>query len=316
MSTLSHPELYRRLQAAREQGHALILARSQIQHPLRLPRDFIRQFSHFEIGDCANKLLPLYYTVPVPSGQEMSALSSAFETAYETWWDAKLLREYDEFVAKTVVFESPSQMRALEADHAGTSRGGIDAIIEEVRASHTELCQRFRRLKANPLPAADDEYESYFDLNPLFEEVVVLQVRDYERGQPIMVYVVRVTNEEGTGVDLMQIEGADATHHSNTVLASLGATLRWAIEINAKREAVKRCARDYKAWPPYWRYKGDNPNKQMREKGYKYNGPLITPELLLQHRDPQVRPAIIYKLLQAPPKGRSRCRELDGLPWE
>lgn len=239
-------------------------------------------------------------------------LRSLLEASYDVRRNSDLLStEYRDFLTMSIAYaaELPGQGRC------------IGLCLAEVLATHNAVCEHFavmqQRQKQEVLSnqAWGPDTTAFRVMRPLFKSVVLVVLDTPSASRDAHVYIVKTGRQDTLPIAFpanMEVASL-GTSSANTVVTSLENALEWVASVEkAQREADKTIFMNEYIWD---RSLGD-PNKVLAKRGYAYDGPPITPQLLLQHRDPAIFPSWLSRLLRfkCPDGCHVRNHRLEGIP--
>jgi hypothetical protein len=119
MEIMSNEELLRRLHHGRELFYALYLDMRQTKSPFVIPSTIpmpgITYLDNYQIWDCSNKTVPIYYAL---RDLNLTHLTMIMLTAYGVWRDSpQISTEFQRFLSKTIVYGRAKESGLEEPVH-------------------------------------------------------------------------------------------------------------------------------------------------------------------------------------------------------
>ncbi|KAE9965885.1 hypothetical protein EG328_009324 [Venturia inaequalis] len=302
---MNYQDILRETQRYRERQYAFDLLRTQVQFPLRLSRNlelpatnlpFSRNYAYW---DCANKTVAVY-----EQADPKSRPCTVFNASYDIWREKAMSLEHGCFLTKTIQYSR--QPECLVSTHLELCR-----YFDEL---HEHICaQKSRNAEIDDLNG-QALFPSARRLNPLFRAlfIVILDPVHAVEESETPVQVVLTGQSEGLQVpiDLSEIQTTDVPQFSETSKIASATTTTFEATTTTLKNALEYIAtvqiRHDKATRQI--QNGDMDKNEasipdfeppfdfdsfLRCRKWTYDGPRITPQLLLDHRDENGRPGFI-----------------------
>jgi hypothetical protein len=248
--------------------------------------------------------------------------------SYEIWRDSyRPCTEFQKFLSKTILYGRPYNFCPIGDHTIDYKVAAIDDVIqfhqglcEQFAALHQEVCERGASgsLQWHHYPLIDAEHPQAYRLMALFRALIIVildtqqppdvqlnQMTPYEAGQAISVTLVCTGLNDGLDIpiDLSEVSPTvDDDGGYFKVTTTLAKALRFISNLEQRQSKVEERqnselrqsnAVDIPQWGPVG---GMPPEEYLKEFGYKYSGPRITPELLIQHCDMSVYPDTLTRV--------------------
>jgi hypothetical protein len=255
--------------------------------------------------------------------------------SYEIWRDSyRPCTEFQKFLSKTIIYGRDYESGWINDHTLDCKVATIDGVIrthqglcEQFAALHQEVCERKASgsLQEDHYPCIDTRNPQAYRLMALFRALVIVildtqqspddQPDRMEAGQPIPVKLVCTGLNDGLDIpiDLSEVSSTvDDDGGYIKVTTTLTKALRFISNLEQRQSKVEerqnselrqKNAVDIPQWGPIG---GGPPEEFLKNHGYKYSGPLITPELLIQYCDMSVYPDTLDGL-----RGKRRIYDMN-----
>ncbi|KAF2428270.1 hypothetical protein EJ08DRAFT_325421 [Tothia fuscella] len=322
MEKLPYPEILRKLYCMRARHLACQLRRDHVLFPLILPSEIpiksIAQpkasFTLSRLWDCANKSTAIYC-----AARGSLNLQPILELSYEIRkHSSHPSTEFQKFLSKPIVYGRRDE-RGLKHYTVQDLDCG-QATIQGVNRTHTALCQEFDALKieiseriSNGTLDCDSDGLDWmcmvnmrqpqtYNLLPSFRSlfIVILETANWGKnwyfpelqrhGQTIPVYIVYAGSDDAIDISAKLCQTFGTMKSDGTIQfarTSLTEGLVFISTLDQADFATPRVSPDKLQTLPQWgAVPGPLPEETLKALSHDYyDGPPITPELLVQYRD-------------------------------